>query len=109
MTAPLAGLKVLDFTTLLPGPLATLMLADAGATVVKVENPKGGDPGRANRPAMGGISVQFALLNRAKRSIAADLKNPADHATPPVRPLPELQSQDRAAQVAGGYRLPGPT
>ena len=78
MTAPLAGLRVLDFTTLLPGPLATLMLADAGATVVKVERQDGGDPGRANRPAREGMSVQFALLNRGKKSIAVDLKDPAD-------------------------------
>ncbi len=80
MTAALSGLRVLDFTTLLPGPLATLMLADAGATVVKVERRDGGDPGRANQPAREGISVQFALLNRGKKSIAADLKDAADHA-----------------------------
>jgi crotonobetainyl-CoA:carnitine CoA-transferase CaiB-like acyl-CoA transferase len=80
MTAPLAGLRVLDFTTLLPGPLATLMLADAGATVVKVERRDDGEPGRANRPAREGISVQFALLNRGKKSIAVDLKDPADRA-----------------------------
>lgn len=80
MTTPLSGLRVLDFTTLLPGPLATLMLADAGATVVKVERRDGGDPGRANKPARERISVQFALLNRGKKSIAVDLKDPADHA-----------------------------
>jgi crotonobetainyl-CoA:carnitine CoA-transferase CaiB-like acyl-CoA transferase len=80
MSGVLAGLRVLDFTTLLPGPLATLMLADAGANVVKVERKPGGDPGRANRPAQGGISVQFALLNRGKRSIAADLKNAEERA-----------------------------
>ena len=75
---PLAGLRVLDFTTLLPGPLATLMLAEAGADVVKVERRDGGDPGRANRPAQDGMSVQFALLNRGKRSIAVDLKDAVD-------------------------------
>jgi crotonobetainyl-CoA:carnitine CoA-transferase CaiB-like acyl-CoA transferase len=80
MTPPLAGLRVLDFTTLLPGPLATLMLADAGASVVKVERRDGGDPGRANRPAREGMSLQFAMLNRGKKSIAADLKDPADRA-----------------------------
>jgi crotonobetainyl-CoA:carnitine CoA-transferase CaiB-like acyl-CoA transferase len=76
--AVLEGLRVLDFTTLLPGPLATLMLAEAGASVVKVERREGGDPGRANRPALEGESVQFALLNAGKRSVAADLKDPAD-------------------------------
>ncbi|MEO5641514.1 MAG: CoA transferase [Sphingomicrobium sp.] len=66
----LAGLRVLDFSTSLPGPLATLMLADAGAEVIKIERPDGGDPARAD-PAV------FAILNRAKRSIAIDLKRDA--------------------------------
>jgi crotonobetainyl-CoA:carnitine CoA-transferase CaiB-like acyl-CoA transferase len=78
---PLSGLKVLDFSTTLPGPLATLMLAEAGATVVKVERPDGGDPGRANKPRIGEESLQFAMLNRGKRSLAADLKDPGDQAT----------------------------
>jgi crotonobetainyl-CoA:carnitine CoA-transferase CaiB-like acyl-CoA transferase len=77
---PLDGVRVLDFTNLLPGPLATLLLAEAGASVVKVERREGGDPARLNRPAQDGMSVQFALLNRGKRSIAVDLKDAADHA-----------------------------
>jgi crotonobetainyl-CoA:carnitine CoA-transferase CaiB-like acyl-CoA transferase len=74
---PLTGVRVLDFSTLLPGPLATLLLAEAGATVVKVEHPQGGDRIRASQPQKNGASIQFALLNRGKKSIAADLKNPA--------------------------------
>ncbi|MGE0714887.1 MAG: CaiB/BaiF CoA transferase family protein [Alphaproteobacteria bacterium] len=74
---PLAGLKVVDFSTTLPGPLATLWLAEAGARVVKVERADGGDPGRHNRPRVGDESLQFAMLNRGKRSLAADLKDKA--------------------------------
>lgn len=73
---PLAGLRVIDFTTLLPGPLATLYLAEAGATVLKIERPEG-EPGRANMPRRSGESIQFALLNRGKNSLVADLKDAA--------------------------------
>jgi len=71
---PLAGLRVLDFSTLLPGPLATLILAEAGAEVIKLERPDSGEEMRRYRPAFGGSSVNFALLNRGKKSIAIDLK-----------------------------------
>jgi alpha-methylacyl-CoA racemase len=72
----LAGVRVLDFSSLLPGPLASLMLAEAGAEVVKVERPAGGDDMRTRRPALGASSAAFALLNRGKRSLAVDLKAP---------------------------------
>ena len=72
--APLSGIRVLDFSTLVPGPLATLVLAEAGAEVVKVERPDGGDPLRAYPPVVDGTSAIFALLNRGKRSVALDLK-----------------------------------
>ena len=75
--APLSGIEVIDFSTLLPGPLATLLLAEVGATVIKIERPGGGDEigfisrGSARR------SVNFASLNRGKRSVELDLKAPA--------------------------------
>lgn len=75
---PLAGVRVLDFSTLLPGPLCTLLLAEAGAEVVKVERPGRGDEMRAYEPRFGTDSVNFALLNRGKRSVTLDLKNPID-------------------------------
>jgi crotonobetainyl-CoA:carnitine CoA-transferase CaiB-like acyl-CoA transferase len=76
---PLEGLFVLDFSTLLPGPLATLLLAEAGAEVVKIEPPRGEEMrGRATK--WGHDSVGFALLNRGKRSVALDLKNAAEQA-----------------------------
>jgi alpha-methylacyl-CoA racemase len=71
---PLSGIRVLDFTTLLPGPMATLMLAEAGAEVIKIERPDGEDM-RRFRPAWGKESVLFAMLNRGKKSVAADLKD----------------------------------
>ena len=71
---PLAGIRVLDFSTLLPGPLATLILAEAGAEVIKIERPDGEDM-RRFEPLWGGESVSFALLNRGKKSVAADLKD----------------------------------
>jgi alpha-methylacyl-CoA racemase len=78
MARPLQGLKVLDFSTTLPGPLASLMLAEAGADVIKVERRDGGDPGRFNKPQIDGESLQFAMLNKGKRSVAVDLKDEAD-------------------------------
>src|SRR5262245_35514870 len=71
---PLTGILVLDFSTLLPGPLATLLLAEAGAEVIKIERPGVGDEMRTYTPKFGTDSVNFAMLNRAKRSIAIDLK-----------------------------------
>lgn len=84
---PLEGIRVLDFSTLLPGPLATLILAEAGAEVIKIERPGRGDEMRYYTPALGTDSVNFALLNRGKRSIALDLK--AADAIPRLTPLIE--------------------
>jgi crotonobetainyl-CoA:carnitine CoA-transferase CaiB-like acyl-CoA transferase len=79
MVQPLAGLTVVDFTTLLPGPLATLMLAEAGARVIKIERP-GGEDMRHFPPRFDGEGAAFALLNRGKESLALDLKLEQDRA-----------------------------
>jgi crotonobetainyl-CoA:carnitine CoA-transferase CaiB-like acyl-CoA transferase len=71
---PLEGILVADFTTLLPGPLATLMLAEAGAEVVKIERP-GGETARMIAPFLRGHSAAFAMLNRGKQQLIADLKS----------------------------------
>ena len=84
---PLDGLLVVDFSTLLPGPLASLVLAEAGARVLKVERPGSGDEMRLYEPRFATTSVNFALLNRGKESLVADLKDPADKET--VRRLVE--------------------
>jgi alpha-methylacyl-CoA racemase len=75
MTQPLSGIMVVDFTTLLPGPLATLMLAQAGAEVVKIERP-GGEELRRHPPYIDGESAVYALLNRGKKALVLDLKAP---------------------------------
>ena len=78
---PLQGLRVLDLSRLLPGPYATLVLADLGADVVKVEDPSGGDYLRWMPPLAGEQSGWFHALNRNKRSLALDLRRPEGPAT----------------------------
>jgi crotonobetainyl-CoA:carnitine CoA-transferase CaiB-like acyl-CoA transferase len=89
MPQPLSGLLVLDFSTLLPGPLATLMLAEAGAEVIKIERP-GGETMRGIPPAWDGDGAAFALLNRGKSGLVLDLKQDADR----QRLLPLLTRAD---------------
>ena len=74
MKGPLSSLKVLDFSTLLPGPFASLLLADMGAEVLRVESPSRMDLLRVLPPHDGGVSASHAYLNRNKRCIALDLK-----------------------------------
>lgn len=76
MKRPLESLRVLDFSTLLPGPFATMVLADLGAEVVRVEAPDRPDWVRLLPPFDGDVSAWHALLNRNKRSLAIDLKQP---------------------------------
>src|SRR5437867_8626061 len=76
MKAPLAGVRVLDLSRLLPGPLCTRLLADFGASVDKLEDPAGGDYVRYAPPLREGRSALFEILNRGKRGIALGLKDP---------------------------------
>jgi CoA:oxalate CoA-transferase len=75
---PFSGALVLDLTRVLAGPFCTMMLAELGARVVKVENPDGGDDARHFTPLIDGRSAYFESLNRGKESIALDLKEEAD-------------------------------
>ena len=93
--APLAGIRIIDLSELLPGPFATQACADLGAEVIKIERPGTGDGARALSPGM------FAAMNRGKRSLCLDLKQPAGRAA--LRRLAAL-----AAALVGGYR-PGVT
>ncbi|NEX64836.1 CaiB/BaiF CoA transferase family protein [Noviherbaspirillum galbum] len=73
MTGPLSGVKVIDLSAVVSGPMAAGMLAEQGADVIKIE-PPGGDMSRRVGPAKGDISAMFMAINRGKRSIALDLK-----------------------------------
>lgn len=73
---PLSGLKVLDFSTLLPGPYATQLMADMGAEVLRIEAPARFDMMREVDPKVNGASYSHASVNRNKRSLALDLKHP---------------------------------
>ena len=73
---PLRGLKVVDFTRVLAGPLCTMLLGDMGAEVIKIEDPRHGDDTRAWAPFVEGWSTYFLGVNRNKKSVAIDLKSP---------------------------------
>jgi crotonobetainyl-CoA:carnitine CoA-transferase CaiB-like acyl-CoA transferase len=94
---PLAGLRVLDLTRLLPGAFGTLLLADQGADVVKVEEPGRGDYLRWLPPRVGSVGAYFVALNRGKRSVALDLKRPAGRQA-------FLRLATRADAVIEGFR-----
>jgi crotonobetainyl-CoA:carnitine CoA-transferase CaiB-like acyl-CoA transferase len=81
MFGPLHGYRIIDLTSMISGPLATMILADQGADVIKIENPEaGGDHTRAANNRRSGVSASFLNNNRNKRSVALDLKNPGARA-----------------------------
>ena len=94
---PLDGLVVVDFTRVLAGPFATMMLADLGARVIKIERPGTGDDSRSYGPFVDGRSLYFARVNRGKQSVALDLKDDGDRVL--ARRL-----VDRADVVVANYR-----
>ncbi len=73
MAGPLAGIKIVDLSQIVSGPMAAAMLADQGADVIKVESP-GGDPVRVLGPRKGDLSAMFIAVNRGKRGLCIDLK-----------------------------------
>ena len=77
MTGPLDGFRIIDVTSMVSGPSATMLLADQGADVIKVENPNGGDHTRASANTQNGFSANFLNNNRSKRSVALNLKDDA--------------------------------
>jgi crotonobetainyl-CoA:carnitine CoA-transferase CaiB-like acyl-CoA transferase len=77
MKYPLSGYRILDLTAMVSGPLATMLLADQGADVVKIERPGSGDYTRLASNRLAGLSASFLNNNRNKRSVALDLKQPA--------------------------------
>ena len=79
-TGPLAGLLVADFSRVLAGPYASMLLADMGAQVIKVEGPAGDDTRTWMPPVRDGVSTYYLGVNRNKRSVVLDLKRPEDAA-----------------------------
>lgn len=75
MSGPLDGIRIIDFTAMISGPLGSMILADQGADVIKIENPRGGDHARGVATRRGGFSASFLNNNRNKRSIALDLRS----------------------------------
>jgi len=75
MPGPLAGVRIIDLSTMVAGPYATMLLGDQGADVIKVERPVGGDQMRLYGPIAGGLTAPFLNNNRNKRSVAIDLKS----------------------------------
>lgn len=76
MAGPLSGVRIIDLTSMISGPMATLTLADQGADVIKVEAPNGGDFARKVATRRNGFSASFVNNNRNKRSVVLDLKTP---------------------------------
>src|ERR1700686_1846887 len=76
MAGPLDGIRVIDLTQMFPGPMATMILGDQGADVIKVEPPGIGDLTRAMGGRRRGMAPTFAVANRNKRSVVIDLKEP---------------------------------
>src|SRR6266540_3392824 len=74
-----AGVRVLDLSRMLAGPYGSMLMADLGAEVIKIEEPEGGDPMRQMGPPFlpGGDSAYFLSINRNKKSVALDLTRPA--------------------------------
>src|SRR6059036_2440565 len=78
MSAPLEGIRVLDFSRVLAGPYCTMMMGDMGAEIIKVEDPGRGDDTRYwGPPFLGTESTYFLAVNRGKKSITLNLKSPA--------------------------------
>lgn len=117
---PLAGLRVLDLSRVLAGPLCTMVLGDLGADVIKVERPGQGDDTRQwGPPWAGDESAYFLCVNRNKRSVAADLKSDAGQAlvrrlargagTRPAASSPARPSTRSDRRLPHGLALARPT
>src|SRR6266849_3946002 len=128
MLLPLAGVKVVEVGQNLAGPVASQIMADLGADVIKVEKPGGGDDSRAwGPPFVDGTSMTFHSVNRGKRSVVLDLGDPKGMAAPRRRRVARAHRRGaagvessvdllfrrgvrppRAAQGQAGLRDPGP-
>jgi crotonobetainyl-CoA:carnitine CoA-transferase CaiB-like acyl-CoA transferase len=103
---PLAGVRVVDFSRLLPGPWCTQTLGDLGADVVKVEQPEIGDYSRFNPPTFKSVGAYFNSVNRNKRSIVLDLADADEH--PLDGPIPYVRDPLAGAGLTDPERRPSP-
>jgi len=101
-SGPLAGLLVADFSRILAGPYSTMLLADLGAEVVKVEGPGGDDTRTWQPPVRDGVATYYLGVNRNKRSVALDLKDPHDVGL--ARELARRASSWATATSPGSFR-----
>jgi crotonobetainyl-CoA:carnitine CoA-transferase CaiB-like acyl-CoA transferase len=108
MPEPFAGIRILDLTSMISGPLATMTLADQGADVIKVEAPGEGDHARVVTTRRGGFSASFLNNNRNKRSVVLDLKQPLGRTRHPVAPaeVSRWSGQDCPASSEAISRTP---
>ena len=104
MTAPLAGIKVLDITANMSGPFGTMILGDQGADVIKLEPPIG-DPIRQLGTGSDGLSAYYANLNRSKRSVVLDLER--TDVAPDLRAIARLGRRRRAQLPTRGREVVG--
>src|SRR5689334_21535917 len=109
MAGPLSGVLVADFSRVLAGPYATMLLADLGADVVKVESPDGDETRSWTPPARAGISTYYLGINRGKRSIVLDLRDPGDLdlARELTRRADVMIQNLRPGGMGPGARVPG--
>ena len=108
-TGPLSGLLVADFSRILAGPYATMLLADLGAEVVKVESPAGDDTRTWSPPVRDGVSTYYLGVNRNKRSVALDLKDDTTSRRPaswPAAPTCSSRTSSPAAWPASAWTTP---
>ncbi|ETW95106.1 MAG: hypothetical protein ETSY1_32005 [Candidatus Entotheonella factor] len=77
MPEPLDGVRIIDITSVIAGPFASMIMGDLGATVIKIESPRGDDSRHLGPPFMKGTGIPFLGLNRNKHSLCLNLKDPA--------------------------------
>ena len=103
---PLAGIRILDLTRLLPGPWATWILSAMGAEVIRLEPPGLGDYSRFVGAPIGDVSAMFHVINRGKRSVAIDLKRTAGQEAAGLQACSRPWRRNGSSHRHGVFTLP---